>query len=57
MFFLFLFTQGKSHRFALKNLAALYWPILEANWTYLTPLIFLNLAFVPPMVSGLFFLS
>lgn len=43
--------QGKTHDMAVQNLMALYWPILKANWTYLSLLVFINIKFVPPMVS------
>lgn len=42
--------EGKNHKAALKQLFALYWPILEANWKWLTLFQVINLAFVPPMV-------
>lgn len=35
---------------AVKNLMTLYWPVLKANWTYLSLLVFINIKFVPPMV-------
>lgn len=42
--------EGKNHKAALKQLFALYMPILEANWKWLTLFQVINLAFVPPMV-------
>lgn len=45
------FWQGKSHTAAVANLYALYWPILKANWSYLSLFVFINIKFVPPMVS------
>lgn len=44
--------QGKTHDMAVQNLMQLYWPILKANWTYLSLLVFINIKFVPPMVSA-----
>lgn len=35
---------------AVANLKKLYWPLLRANWQYLSIPVFLNMAFVPPMV-------
>lgn len=43
--------EGKNHEFALGNLKKLYWPVLVANWKYLSLLILFNVTFVPPMVS------
>lgn len=43
--------QGKNQEEALHNLYTLYWPILKANWTYLSLLVFINIRFVPPIVS------
>ena len=42
--------EGKNHGAAVKQLLALYLPILEANWKWLTLFQVINLAFVPPMV-------
>lgn len=49
----FLIFQGKSHDVAVRNLFQLYWPILKANWSYLSLLVFINIKFVPPIVSYL----
>lgn len=46
-----LFLQGKSHVTAVENLHTLYWPILKANWSYLSLFVFVNIKYVPPMVS------
>uniref|UniRef100_A0A2A4JBY0 Peroxisomal membrane protein 2 n=1 Tax=Heliothis virescens TaxID=7102 RepID=A0A2A4JBY0_HELVI len=46
--------EGKNHKAALKQLLALYLPILEANWKWLTLFQVINLAFVPPMLRVLF---
>lgn len=43
--------EGNNHDFALKNLCKLYWPLLTTNWKYLSLLVFINVKFVPPMVS------
>lgn len=53
--FVFQFLQGKSQDVALQNLYALYWPVLKANWTYLSLLVFINIRFVPPIVTHLLF--
>lgn len=45
--------QGKSHDAAVKNLLQLYWPVLKANWSYLSLLVFINIKFVPPIVRTL----
>lgn len=44
----------KSHNVAMSNLMKLYWPLLKANWQYLSLAVFLNIYYVPPMVSGIF---
>lgn len=41
--------EGKSQQEAIQNLHALYWPVLKANWTYLSLLVFVNIRFVPPI--------
>ncbi|XP_055315453.1 peroxisomal membrane protein 2 [Sitodiplosis mosellana] len=41
--------EGKSQEAALQNLFTLYWPVLKANWTYLSLLVFINIRFVPPI--------
>lgn len=46
-----LIRQGKSQDAALQNLYTLYWPVLKANWSYLSLLVFINIKFVPPIVS------
>ncbi|XP_026329636.1 PXMP2/4 family protein 3 isoform X2 [Hyposmocoma kahamanoa] len=46
--------EGKNHKAALKQLYALYMPVLEANWKWLTLFQVVNLAFVPPMLRVLF---
>ncbi|CAG9783990.1 unnamed protein product [Diatraea saccharalis] len=48
--------EGKNHAAAVKQLYALYLPVLTANWKWLTLFQIINLAFVPPMVSILYFL-
>jgi len=45
--------EGNGHDFALKNLQKLYWPLLTANWKYLSLLVFINVKFVPPMLRVL----
>lgn len=50
--------EGKSHIHTIKHLERVYWPILEANWKFLTLIQLINLSVVPPVVSILFiFLS
>ncbi|KAF9824091.1 hypothetical protein SFRURICE_002212 [Spodoptera frugiperda] len=46
--------EGKTHNSATKQLFALYWPILEANWKWLTLFQVINFAFIPPMLRVLF---
>ncbi|KAG6449440.1 PXMP2/4 family protein 3 [Manduca sexta] len=46
--------EGKNHKAAVKQLYALYLPILEANWKWLTLFQVINLAFIPPMLRVLF---
>ncbi|XP_026758149.2 peroxisomal membrane protein 2 [Galleria mellonella] len=46
--------EGKNHAAALKQLQVLYWPILQANWRWLTIFQVINLAFVPSMLRVLF---
>lgn len=48
LFFLSIF-EGKSQQQALNNLYTLYWPVLKANWTYLSLAVFLNIRYVPPI--------
>lgn len=45
--------EGKSHDEACKNLARVYFPVVEANFKYLTLFQYLNLYFVPPMLRVL----
>ncbi|KAL0842386.1 hypothetical protein ABMA28_014505 [Loxostege sticticalis] len=46
--------EGKNHPAAVKQLMALYLPVLQANWKWLTLFQIINLAFVPPMLRVLF---
>ncbi|KOB74157.1 Peroxisomal membrane protein PMP22 [Operophtera brumata] len=46
--------EGKNHVAAVKQLVALYLPILQANWKWLTLFQIINLAFVPPILRVLF---
>lgn len=46
--------EGKNHKAALKQLYALYMPVLEANWKWLTLFQIINLAFIPPIVSVIY---
>ncbi|KAM3961247.1 peroxisomal membrane protein 2 [Aphomia sociella] len=46
--------EGKNHAAAVKQLQILYWPILQANWKWLTFFQVINMAFVPPMLRVLF---
>lgn len=43
--------EGKNHDQTIKQVERTYWPILQANWKWLTLIQFINLSFVPPMVS------
>lgn len=54
-FFFISFWQGKNHDAAVNNLKSLYWRVLKANWTYLSLVVFINIRFVPPIVSFLLF--
>lgn len=49
--------EGKTHNQTIVQLEASYWPILQANWKYLTLIQFLNLAYVPPVVRIYTFLN
>ncbi|XP_037940190.1 peroxisomal membrane protein 2 [Teleopsis dalmanni] len=42
--------ECNSHKTAVANLQKLYWPLLQANWKYLSLAVFVNMAFVPPML-------
>ncbi|ALC44400.1 CG7970 [Drosophila busckii] len=53
LYFLSLF-EGNSHATAVKNVEKLYWPVLKANWKYLSVFVYLNMAYVPPMFRSLF---
>jgi len=44
------FLQGKSHEDTMKQIYAIYWPILKANWQIVSLVQFFNVKFVPPMV-------
>ncbi|KAH8390739.1 hypothetical protein KR215_001248, partial [Drosophila sulfurigaster] len=48
-----LFLQGNSHAKALQNVEKLYWPVLRANWQYISLLVYLNIAYVPPMFRSI----
>uniref|UniRef100_A0A6M2DDT3 Putative conserved plasma membrane protein n=1 Tax=Xenopsylla cheopis TaxID=163159 RepID=A0A6M2DDT3_XENCH len=45
--------EGKSHSLAYNQLMHLFWPVLQANWRYLSLLVFINIKFVPPMLRVL----
>ncbi|XP_054735324.1 peroxisomal membrane protein 2 [Anastrepha obliqua] len=49
LYFLSIFEMN-SHEVAVANLKKLYWPLLRTNWQYLSIPVFLNMAFVPPML-------
>ncbi|EDW80153.1 uncharacterized protein Dwil_GK24419 [Drosophila willistoni] len=53
LYFLSLF-EGNSHSTAVKNVEKLYWPLLRANWQYLSLFVYLNMAYVPPMFRSIF---
>ncbi|XP_055708366.1 peroxisomal membrane protein 2 [Phlebotomus papatasi] len=42
--------EGKTHEVAFANLYKLYWPVLQANWKYLTLFSFFNIIFLPPFL-------
>lgn len=46
--------EGKNHKAALKQVNALYFTVLEANWKWLTLFQVINIAFIPPMLRVLF---
>ncbi|XP_037818265.1 peroxisomal membrane protein 2 [Lucilia sericata] len=48
LYFLSRFEMN-SHQVAMANLEKLYWPLLKANWQYLSLAVFLNMYYVPPM--------
>ncbi|EDW17247.1 peroxisomal membrane protein 2 [Drosophila mojavensis] len=52
LYFLSIF-EGNSHSTAVKNLEKLYWPVLRANWQYLSVFVYLNIAYVPPMFRSI----
>ncbi|XP_064541687.1 peroxisomal membrane protein 2 [Drosophila montana] len=52
LYFLSIF-EGKSHSTAVETLKKLYWPVLRANWQYLSLLVYLNISYVPPMFRTL----
>lgn len=43
--------EGKTHGSAIKQLERNYWPILQANWKWMSIIQCINLSFVPPIVS------
>ncbi|XP_046491379.1 PXMP2/4 family protein 3 [Neodiprion pinetum] len=45
--------EGKTHETSYAQLEKLYWPVLAANWKYLTLFQFINITFVPPMLRVL----
>uniref|UniRef100_A0A1A9X0I6 Peroxisomal membrane protein 2 n=1 Tax=Glossina brevipalpis TaxID=37001 RepID=A0A1A9X0I6_9MUSC len=49
LYFLSLFELN-SHEIAFKNAEKLYWPLLKANWQYLTFFVWFNLYYVPPIL-------
>ncbi|XP_014102967.2 peroxisomal membrane protein 2 [Bactrocera oleae] len=49
LYFLSIFEMN-TNEVAVANLKKLYWPLLRANWQYLSIPVFLNMAFVPPML-------
>lgn len=36
----------------MKQIYAIYWPILKANWQIVSLVQFINVKFVPPMVNN-----
>ncbi|XP_030380259.1 PXMP2/4 family protein 3-like [Scaptodrosophila lebanonensis] len=52
LYFLSLF-EGNSHTTAVKNMEKLYWPLLKTNWRYLSLFVYLNMAYVPPMLRSI----
>lgn len=44
--------EGNGHDYALANLFDLYWPLLKANWRYLSLMVYINVMYIPPMVSA-----
>ncbi|TMW52822.1 hypothetical protein DOY81_002089 [Sarcophaga bullata] len=48
LYFLSRFEMN-SHKVAISNLEKLYWPLLKANWQYLSLAVFLNMYYIPPM--------
>ncbi|XP_067642674.1 peroxisomal membrane protein 2 [Eurosta solidaginis] len=49
LYFLSIFEMN-SHEVAVANLQKLYWPLLKANWQYLSIPVLLNMSYVPPML-------
>ncbi|XP_054258488.1 peroxisomal membrane protein 2-like [Macrosteles quadrilineatus] len=46
--------ESKTHQQAMSQLVQLYWPLLRANWTWITIPQLLNLTYVPPILRVLF---
>uniref|UniRef100_A0A1B0B435 Peroxisomal membrane protein 2 n=1 Tax=Glossina palpalis gambiensis TaxID=67801 RepID=A0A1B0B435_9MUSC len=46
--------ESNSHDIALKTAEKLYWPLLKANWQYVTFFVWVNLYYVPPMLREFF---
>lgn len=49
LYFLSRFERN-SHDVAMENLRKLYWPLLKANWQYLSLAVFINFNYVPPVL-------
>ncbi|KAJ9595985.1 hypothetical protein L9F63_012806, partial [Diploptera punctata] len=45
--------EGKSQQQAIKHLSTMYWPIVKANWKWLSLLQYINFTFIPPMLRVL----
>jgi len=48
-----IFFQGKSQQQAVKHLSQLYWPVVIANWKWISLLQFINFTFVHPVVRSI----
>uniref|UniRef100_A0A1B6JPE0 Peroxisomal membrane protein 2 n=1 Tax=Homalodisca liturata TaxID=320908 RepID=A0A1B6JPE0_9HEMI len=55
MFALYMLArlESKTHNQAMSQLIVIYWPLLKANWLFVTILQALNLKFVPPLLRVL----
>ena len=46
-----LYSQGQPNEVALTRIRETYWPALKMNWEVWTPLQYINVKYIPQMVS------